>query len=259
MEFILSNVSKKLRGGLNIKALILAAGYATRLYPLTENQAKPLLEVGGKPIIEHILDNIKKVKVITEVLVVTNARFHHDFEVWLNHYNYPKKIKIINDGTINNTDRLGAVGDINFVLKEEEIKDDLLVIAGDNLFGFSLEKFISFYKQLNKSGVALFNIKDKEKIRKKLGVGILNGTKIIEFQEKPVEPKSTFAATACYYFVKNDLNLVKQAVEKGYADNSGDLIRYLVKTSEAHGYVFSEHWFDIGSPESLTAAKEVYK
>ena len=242
-----------------LKALVLCAGYATRLYPLTENQAKPLLKVGQKPIIEHILDKIKEVNEIEEILVVTNARFHHDFQVWLNHYEYPKKIKIINDGTISNEDRLGAVGDINFVLKEEEINNDLLVIAGDNLFGFSLTKYTQFFKEKNKSGVALFDIKDKQKVIRKLGVAVLEGTKIVEFQEKPLEPKSTCASTACYYFIKEDLNLVQQAVEKGYADNTGDLIRYLVNESDVHGFVFDEHWFDIGSHESLEEAKRIYK
>ncbi len=242
-----------------LKALILAAGYATRLYPLTENQAKPLLKVGQKPIIEHILDKIKEVNEIEEILIVTNARFHHDFQIWLNHYEYPKKIKIINDGTISNEDRLGAVGDINFVLKEEEINNDLLVIAGDNLFGFSLPKYTQFFKEKNKSGVALFDIKEKQKVIRKLGVAVLDGTKIVEFQEKPLEPKSTCASTACYYFIKDDLKLVEQAVEKGYADNTGDLIRYLVNESEVQGFVFDEHWFDIGSHESLEEAKRIYK
>ena len=190
---------------------------------------------------------------------MTNARFHHDFQIWLNHYEYPKKIRIVNDGTISNEDRLGAVGDLNFVLKEEEINNDLLVIAGDNLFGFSLAKYIQFFKQKNKSEVALFDIKDKQKVIKKLGVAVLEGTKIVEFQEKPLEPKSTFASTACYYFTKQDLKLVEQAVGRGYADNSGDLIRYLVNESEAHGYVFDDHWFDIGSHESLKEAGNIYK
>ena len=185
--------------------------------------------------------------------------FHHHFEVWLNHYDYPKKIRILNDGTINNEDRLGAVGDINFVLKEEEVSEDLLVIAGDNLFGFNLNEYIQFFKEKNKSGVALFDIKDKQKVIKKLGVAVLEGEKIVEFQEKPLEPKSTFASTACYYFKKGDLHLVEQAVEKGYADNSGDLIRYLVQESEVLGFVFDEHWFDIGSHESLEEAKKVYR
>ena len=122
-----------------------------------------MLKVGNKPIIEHILEKIESVNEVEEVLVVTNARFYDHFRVWLNDYTFSKKIKIINDGTISNDDRLGAVGDINFVLKEEEIKSDLLVIAGDNLFGFELNKLIGQYKDNNKSIVAFRDLKDVNK------------------------------------------------------------------------------------------------
>ena len=143
------------------KALILAAGYATRLYPLTENQPKPLLKVANRPIVEHILEKLKRADNVNEVMIVTNARFYDHFRIWLNHFDYPKEIKIINDGTISNDDRLGAVGDINYVLKEEEINDDLLVIAGDNLFGFQIQDFINHFQQKNNSVVALHDLKDK--------------------------------------------------------------------------------------------------
>ncbi|MBU0459638.1 MAG: nucleotidyltransferase family protein [Nanoarchaeota archaeon] len=243
-----------------MKALILAAGYATRLYPLTENQPKPLLKVGNKVIIEHILDKLKEVSEVEEILVVTNARFHHDFQIWLNHYDYPKKIRIINDGTLNNEDRLGAVGDINYVLKEEDIKDNLLVIAGDNLFGFSLKNFYDFFNQQEHGSVVAFHdLKDVEKVRKKFGVGILEGKRVIGFEEKPAQPNSTLASTCCYVFHKNDLHLVEKSIELGRADNTGDLIKFLTHHSTVHGYVFDEHWFDIGSHESLQEANEVYR
>ncbi len=196
---------------------------------------------------------------IKEIFIVTNARFHHQFQVWLNHYVYPKKIKLINDGTISNQDRLGAVGDLNFVLKEEEINEDLLVIAGDNLFGFSLKLFLDSFAKKQKSHVALFDIKDKEKLKKRYGTALLDKTKIINFEEKPAEPKSTLAATACYLFSKSDLKLVEQAIKIGKADNPGDLVKHLVKSSEVHGFVFDQHWFDVGSFESLEKAEEVYK
>ncbi len=243
---------------IKIKALILAAGYATRMHPLTENQPKPLLEVAGKPIVEHILKEVEKKENVGEIFIVTNHRFYHNFQIWLNSYDSSKKITLVNDGTATNETRLGAVGDINYVLKEHEISDDLLVIAGDNLFGFSLSSFIDFFQNKNCSGVALFDIKDKEKIRNRFGVGVLEGTQIVEFQEKPAEPKSTFAATACYFFTKDDLKLIESAIEQGYADNSGDMIRWLVRKSQAHGFVFDEHWFDIGSFESLEEAKRFY-
>jgi glucose-1-phosphate thymidylyltransferase len=246
---------------IKIKALILAAGYATRLYPLTENQPKPLLKVANRPIVEHILEKLKGADNIDEIMIVTNARFYDHFRVWLNHFDYPKKIKIINDGTISNEDRLGAVGDINYVLKEEEINDDLLVIAGDNLFGFSLNNFINHFQQKNNSVVALHDLKDKNIVKNKFGVAMLcdQVSKVVNFEEKPANPKSTLAATACYVFHKDDLKHVEAAVEKGKADNPGDLVKYLVKESEVHGFVFANHWFDIGSIEGLKQAEEVYR
>ena len=241
-----------------MKALILAAGYATRLYPLTQDQPKPLLKIADKPIVEHILNHLEKIKEVEEIFLITNHRFYDAFKLWLNHFTYPKKIKLIDDGTLSNDDRLGAVGDINFVLKEEEIKDDLLVIAGDNLFGFSLKKFIDFSKANNSSIVAFNDLKDINLIKGKYGVGLLEGTRVKQFQEKPQQPLSTLAATACYIFKKEDLPLVEKSIEQGKADNPGDLVRWLVQKSQVYGFVFTEHWFDVGSFESLKAAEELY-
>ena len=244
-----------------IKALILAAGYATRLHPLTENQPKPLLKVAGVPIVEHILKKLETQEKIDEIFIVTNNKFYGHFNVWLMDFNASKKVKIINDGTVSNEDRLGAVGDINYVLKEEHINDDLLVIAGDNLFGFSLSHFINQFNIKKNSIVALHDLKDKDKVKNKFGVAILNqdSSQVIDFEEKPSEPKSTLAATACYVFHKEDLKLVERAVERGKADNPGDLVKFLVKESEVQGYVFEDHWFDVGSIECLKQAEEVYR
>ncbi len=242
-----------------MKALVLAAGFGTRLYPLTERTAKPLLNVAGRPIIEHILEKIKVIKELSEVFIVTNDRFHEDFQQWAEKFDYPKTIKIINDGTRDNEDRLGAVGDLHFVLKKENIDDDLLVIAGDNLFGFSMQEFLDFFRSRRKSVVAFRDLKNPEKVKKKYGVGILEGTKVVDFQEKPEEPKSALASTACYIFTQQDLKLVEDSLRKGKADNPGDLVKYLVAKSEMHGFVFREHWFDIGSFDSLREAEEVYR
>jgi glucose-1-phosphate thymidylyltransferase len=131
-----------------MKALILAAGYATRMYPLTENQPKPLLKVGKSSIIEHQLKRLKELPEVEEIFIVTNARFYDQFRIWLNNFTYPKKITLINDGTLSKDDRLGAVGDINFSLKEAEINGDMLVLAGDNLFEDDLKDFLKFFQCL---------------------------------------------------------------------------------------------------------------
>lgn len=248
-----------------MKCLILAAGYATRLYPLTKDQPKPLLKVAGKPIIEYILEKVQALKDVTEIYIITNARFHQHFHTWLDIYpsintnSTPPHITLINDGTVSNEDRLGAVGDIHFVLKQQKINEDLLVIAGDNLFGFSLRELISYYgKNGRKSLVAVHDLKDAEKVKGRYGVVLLNKSRIVDFEEKPQVPKSSLASTACYLFNKNDLRLVEQALRQGKADNPGDFIKFLVNTSEVHGFVFEEHCFDVGTFESLREAEELY-
>lgn len=248
-----------------MKCLILAAGYATRLYPLTKDQPKPLLKVAGKPIIEYILEKVQALKDVTDIYIVTNARFHQHFHTWLDTYqsinnSTLQPITLINDGTLSNEDRLGAVGDIYFVLQQQKVNESLLVIAGDNLFGFSLQEFLSCYKKNGqKSLVAVHDFGDPEKVKGRYGVVLLNKSRIIDFEEKPQVPKSSLASTACYLFNKRDLQLVAQALQQGKADNPGDFIKYLVNTSEVHGFVFNEHWFDVGTFESLREAEELYR
>lgn len=244
---------------IKIKVLLLAAGYATRLYPLTENTPKPLLKVGEKTIINHILSKLEEIKKVKEVHVVTNDKFYSAFVDWSRNFHSPFKLKILNDGTTSNENRLGAVGDINFVINQEKIKDDLLVIAGDNLFGFSLLDFVDFFKSKNTSIVAFHDLKDKNKVKSKYGVGIVQGSKVIDFEEKPLEPKSSLASTACYLFKKNDLSRIGELVKTGKVDAPGNLVKYLATESEVHAFVFGEHWFDVGSFESLEEAKRVYE
>ena len=241
-----------------MKALILAAGYATRLYPLTEDQPKPLLKVGGRPILEYILRKIEEVEDVTQIYIVTNDRFYSDFELWLQNHSSAKLVTLINDGTLTNETRLGAVGDMQFVLDKEKIAEELLVVAGDNLFGFSLIDFVDFFKSAGTSAVGFHNFTDRHKVKKKYGVGIIEGTKVVDFEEKPENPRSALASTGCYLFTADDLQLVEESMRRGKADNPGDLVRYLVQHSEVHGFLFQDHWFDIGSFDSLKEAEKVY-
>ncbi len=243
-----------------MKVIILAAGYATRLYPLTLDTPKPLLNVAEKAIVEHILEKIESVKGVEKVFIVTNDKFYTSFMDWKRGYKERLQIDVINDGTKSNEDRLGAVGDIDFVLQSEQIEDDVMVVAGDNLFGFSLQGFVDdFINGGGKSLVALRDLKDKDKVKQKFGVAMVDDTKIINFEEKPEFPKSTLASTACYLFSKHDLQMIGRLRREGKADNSGDLVRWLVEHSEVRGFVFTEHWFDVGTLELLKEADEVYK
>ncbi len=241
-----------------MKALILAAGYATRLYPLTENTPKPLLTVGNQTIIEHILEKLEQVENISQAYVVTNDKFYPAFDDWSKKARSSLKLKVLNDGTSSNEDRLGAVGDIHFAIQKEMINDDLLVIAGDNLFGFSLLDFVDCFWKKNSSIVAFHDLKNVEKVKGKYGVGILKGSKVVDFEEKPLNPKSSLASTACYLFKKKDLAQIEMVARKK-ADAIGNLITHLAEHSEVHGFVFEEHWFDVGTYESLEEAQKVYK
>ncbi|MEW5896696.1 MAG: nucleotidyltransferase family protein [Nanoarchaeota archaeon] len=243
-----------------MKAIILAAGYATRLYPLTLNTPKPLLKIGKKKLVEHILSKVETIDEIDVIYVVTNQKFSAHFERWLKNFKSKKKIKIINDGTQTNEDRLGAIGDIHFVVEKEKINDDILVVAGDNLFEFPMADFVYFFKEKNASIVGAYDMKAKEKLAKKYGVVETDEShKIIGFEEKPEFPKTSLAATACYLFTGNDVQEVKRCIqEKGRPDNSGDFMKYLAGKTSVYAYVFDEKWFDIGSFESLREAVEYY-
>ena len=244
-----------------IKAIILAAGYATRLYPLTLNQPKPLLPIAGKPLIEHILFRVFEVEHIDQVYIVTNAKYNPHFTNWLKNYKSTVPITVINDKTTSNEDRLGAIGDIDFTIKQQNISDDVLVIAGDNLFEFSLRNLVSFFEKKQGSVVALFDFEDTSKVAGKYGVVRLGQNhKIIDFQEKPAAPTSSLASTACYIFSKTDIEDLERCIaENRKPDNSGDFIKYLSSKKDVYGFVFTETWFDIGSHDQLKDADDFWR
>lgn len=226
-----------------MKAIILAAGYATRLYPLTENTPKPLLPVQGKPIIDWIIDKLHAVG-IQDIYVVTNNKFYTHFQDWSN-----GKYIIVNDGTLNNETRLGAIGDIDYVIKTQHIDDDLLVIAGDNLFSFALTDFLAFFREKKSTLVAVYDTHDKNCIAKRLGCVEVDKTdKILGFEEKPEHPKTTLAATACYLFPKQHLHYVKEAMQR-HTDRPGELVKFISEHEAVFGFRFSGYWFDIGTHE----------
>lgn len=240
-----------------MKALILAAGYATRMYPLTENQPKPLLKVRDTSIIEHIIRQINHIKEIEEIFVVTNARFYDHFVHWLKEAQFDKtKVTLVNDQTLTKEDRLGAIGDIQFVLREKNVSEDLLILGGDNLFTEKLDLFIRTFNICGGSLIALNDVQKKE-LAKLYGIVTLDQSKrIIKFTEKPAEPESTLASTLIYALKKEHLLLLPEAIKAGAADRTGDFIKYLSERKPVYGHQLSGTWFDIGSFEQLKEAEK---
>jgi glucose-1-phosphate thymidylyltransferase len=243
-----------------MKALVLAAGYATRLYPLTIEYPKPLLKVGDRPIINYILEKLEKIDALDEIFVVTNTKFIRRFRQWARQIKSSKRITLIDDLTRDYKHRRGAIGDMVFSIRRKRIKGDLLVIGGDNIFDGTLDKFLRFagtHRPYPLIGV--FNIKRKEKA-KHYGVVKLNKKKrLIAFQEKPRKPHSALVAMCLYYFPKRSLGLMDEyakTVDK--QDATGFYIDWLSKRTKVYGYVFHGRWHDIGLPKIYKEASKTY-
>jgi len=243
-----------------MKGLILAAGYGTRLYPLTLDRPKPLIKVGGKTILERLLRKFEELKICETVYVVTNDKFSDMVKKWGRDRTFSVELKVINDQTHTNDDRLGAIGDINLVLEKENPCDDVLIVAGDNLFEFDIADFVNFGEKKNKLSVALFDVKDR-KLAQKYGVVVLDkDNKVCDFQEKSPSPKSTLASTGIYYLPKTKLDMVGKYMKTSLTkDAPGNFIKWVSENDEVFGYVFTEGWYDIGDKVSLEKADLEYR
>lgn len=239
-----------------MKCLILAAGYATRLYPLTLNFPKPLLKVKDKTIVDWLIEDLNNLKVIDEYYVVTNHKYIDEFNKW-NHY---ENLVIFDDGTTSNESRLGALKDIELVLDKQEVNDDLLIVAGDNLLDFSLGNFIKYYKDKNTSCVMRFYQQDKEKL-KSTGVAQVNENDlIINMQEKPKQPIGNYVIPPFYIIKKDDLAYIKKAINEGVnVDAPGSFISYLASKTKVYAYLMEGDRYDIGNIDSYNYANANYK
>ena len=240
-----------------MKNIVIAAGYATRLYPLTENQQKPLLVVGGKTILGRMLDDIDQIPEIDEHVVITNHKFAKNFQEWAAQQNYTKKITIVDDGTETNDTRLGAVCDLLFAIDKLNINDDMLVVAADNILFFSFQEFVDFAKQKGTSCIMCHEQKDREKLKRTGVVVVDDNMKVLEMQEKPQEPKSSWAVPPFYIYKKEDLNLIKESVNNGCGkDAPGNLAHYLCECTAMHAWPMSAGRFDIGSLDTYYEAQK---
>jgi glucose-1-phosphate thymidylyltransferase len=233
--------------------LVLAAGYATRLRPLTDTIAKPLLPVGGRPILDWLRDKVEEVPDVDGLHVVTNARYAPSFEAWARELG---GVTVHDDGTTSNDDRLGAIGDIGFVLERIGLGDDLLVVAGDNLFDYSLADYVGWWRDKGVgSAVAVYDVGDFELIKQYGVVALDDDERVVEFVEKPTDPPSTLAATATYIYHRDHLPRVEQYLREGNPpDQPGNLVAWLHKREPVYGYAFSGGWYDIGNPQQLLEA-----
>jgi len=242
--------------------IILAAGYATRLYPLTLDRAKPLLEVAGKPIIEWGLDTLANVPGLGTIYIVTNDKFANDFQAWADRYQHRQlqfKFKIINDGSKSDDDKLGAIGDINFVITRESLtKSDLLIVAGDNLFSESLADFVEYAKK-TEATVAVYDVGDLEKIKKYGNITIDSGGVITHFEEKPEQAQSTLAAVALYYYSREMIPLLTTYLAAGNnPDQPGRFVQWLYTRKPVKTFQIKGKWLDIGSKETLKEANGIF-
>ena len=245
-----------------MKVLILAAGYATRLYPLTLTTPKPLLPVAGKPMVEYVLDNLSPITGIDRIYVVTNAKFAGHFQKWADEYRTAKaklEFTIVNDGSTDDSNKLGAIGDINFVLKTQNVNDDLIVVAGDNLFSQSLEEFGELCREKKAPVLALYDVGNLEEIKKYNSISTDSAGRITFFEEKPKNPTSTLTGIALYYYPKSTLPLIRQYIADGNnPDQPGRLVQWLYPRIPFYTWRVPGLWYDIGSKETLEEANKIF-
>ena len=236
-----------------MKCIILAAGYATRMYPLTENFPKPLLEVGGKPILDWLVEDLSPV--VEQFIVISNHKYAIHFEKWAE----GKPVVVVDDGTESNETRLGAVCDIQFAIDQLGLKDDLLIIAGDNVLDFSLCSFVEYARTKGTSCTVRYWEEDENKLHR-AGVSEVDGEKLIGFEEKPAEPKSHWCTPPFYYYKAADIRKINESIADGCGtDAPGSLVAWMCKHSPMHSMVMPGKRYDIGNMESYLKIKDSYQ
>jgi len=241
-----------------MKCLILAAGYATRLYPLTENFPKPLLKVGEKTILDWLVDDIHSCGLVDEYVVISNHKYAHHFESWAKEKQ--QKITVVDDGTSSNETRLGAVRDIQFAIEALNLDDEMLVIAGDNVLDFSLTAFIRYVRQKNTSCIMRYYEPSGKQLTKSGVVEIDDADRILSMEEKPAQPKSNWCCPPFYFYTREDSRLIAKGIAAGCGtDAPGSYIAWLSTQTTVHAMEMPGRRYDIGNLESYEAVQKEYK
>lgn len=243
-----------------MKAIILLAGYATRLYPLTINTPKALLDINGKLVIDFIFDEIETIEAIDEVYMITNHKFFDHFVNWKNCKNTNKKIIVLDDGTSTDEAKLGAIGDIQFVIESQRIDDDIIVLAGDNIFTYKLLDLYAYYQKTHYDTILVQSLNDTEEL-KRMGVVLIDSNnKVLNMEEKPVNPRSNMAAYATYIYNKDTIPLFNQYLRSGNnPDAPGNFPAWLCSRKDVYAYVFDGECYDIGTPKAYKEVREIFK
>ena len=241
-----------------MKAVILAAGYATRLYPLTLDRPKALLPVGGKPMLDHLIGQLDRVEGLDEVYVVTNSKFADAFRAWAAGRS-GLQLRIFDDGTVDDDSRLGAIGDLDLTIREAELEDDLLVLAGDNLFSESIAPFPVFALEKGGSALGVYDVGDLDTIRRYSVIELDGDDRVTRLEEKPERPRSTLAGIALYFYPRSALPFVREYLEDGNnPDQPGRLVQWLYPRTPVYGWRVPGRWFDVGSKETLAEADQAF-
>jgi len=240
-----------------MKVIILAAGYATRLYPLTEHMPKPLLPLGGKVILEHILNDVVKIREIDEIVIVSNHKFITHFQEWKTSYFCKTPLSLLDDGTITNANRLGAIRDIQLAIDQKSLQDDILVLAGDNVFDFTLDDFITYFLSVDDDCIMIHKETNIEKLKKTGVAEISRDFTVVSFEEKPSKPNSFYAVPPFYIYKKETLPFFAMYLSEGNdSDAPGSFIEWLCKRKRVFAYHMTGHRYDIGD---IISYKEVCK
>ncbi len=239
-----------------MKLVVLAAGYATRLYPLTLDRPKALLEVGGRPMIEHVLARLAGIE--TEaVYVVTNSKFADQFRVWADRHG--DDVAVVDDGSTSEDDRLGAIGDLDFVIAEAQLDDDLVVVASDNLFTERLDGFADYARAKDAPVVAVYDVGDLSQMSRYSAVEADEDGRITFFEEKPAAARSTLGAVALYFYPRGALPLIRRYLdERNNPDQPGRLVQWMHTRTPFYTWRVPGRWYDIGSAETLREADRAF-